>query len=142
VPPNPQTRRTPLLHRFAPHVSELPVARHVLRDWLADVGLAADAVQELLVVATELCTNAVRSTAAGLVTLRAWEDDRHVVVEVEGLDAAVDRAGTIRIDDADERDRGMRIVTSLCDDVQVVVRGRSRYVRCRKRRSRSYAAGS
>jgi hypothetical protein len=116
---------TPLLHRFAPHVSELPVARHVLRDWLDGVALDDQAVQELLVVATELCTDAVSSTAAGLVTLRAWEDDGGVVVEVEGSIGGVDTTVRSR--------RGLRIVEGLCDEVLTMVRGRSRFVRCRKR---------
>ena len=94
-----------------------------------DSNLADEEVQELLVVATELCTNALRYTGAGLVTLRAWEEDLHVVVEVEGVDAGAAR----NLDDADERGRGMRIVQSLCDEVSVVVRGRNRFVRCRKR---------
>jgi anti-sigma regulatory factor (Ser/Thr protein kinase) len=122
------------LHRFAPHVAELPVARHALRDWLGSRGRDRDAVQELLVVATELCTNAVRHADAGLVTLRGWEEGDAVVVEVESVEHASERPPVVRkLDDLpDEGGRGMLIVRTLCDDVSIVVRGRCRYVRCRK----------
>lgn len=125
---------SPLLHRFAPHVSELPVARKVLREWLERVPRNADAVQELLIVTTELCTNAVRHAAAGLVTLRAWEEDDTVVVEIESPDSLTETSTVVRnLDDPlPEGGRGMLIVERLCDDVSIVVRGRQRLVRCRK----------
>jgi anti-sigma regulatory factor (Ser/Thr protein kinase) len=131
VAPDPPSRRAPLLHRFAPHVAELPVARHALRDWLAGQALDVDAAEELLVVATELCTDAVRVSTAGLVTLRAWRDDDAVVVEVEAAAPAGGRRAAVR-HVGEEAERGMLIVRSLCDDVSVVVRGRNRFVRCRK----------
>jgi anti-sigma regulatory factor (Ser/Thr protein kinase) len=117
-----------LLHRFAPRVAELPAARRALRDWLAAHPIDGDAVQELLIVATELCTNAVRHAASGFVTMRAWREDNAVVVEVEGRDNAVVR----NLDHPEEGSRGMLIVQSLCDDVSIVVNGGSRFVRCRK----------
>lgn len=116
--------RSPLLHRFAPHVAELPVARRALRDWLAGAPHDGEAADELLVVVTELCTNAVRQAPSGLVTLRAWEEADAVVVEVEGL-SSVSAA-------SDEDERAALLVRSLCDDLMTVIRGRSRFVRCRK----------
>jgi hypothetical protein len=77
------------------------------------------------VVATELCTDAVSATGAGLVTLRAWEDDLALVVEVEGGDGGFD----VPVRDS----RGLLIVEGLCDEVLTAVRGRNRLVRCRKR---------
>ena len=130
------TARSPLLHRFAPHVAELPIARRALREWLlSDGDTDADAVQELLVVATELCTHAVRATSPGLVTLRAWDEGDAVVVEVESMDGVVEASAVVRNFEAplDDEGRGMLIVQSLCDEMSVVVRGRSRFVRCRKR---------
>ena len=125
----------PLEHRFAPHVAELPIARATLRDWLSRTPLEWEACEELLIVATELCTNAVRHAGSGLVTLRAWREDDHVVVEVEGLDSLGERSQVIRDvnDPYQEGGRGMLIVQSLCDDLSIVVRGRNRFVRCRKR---------
>jgi anti-sigma regulatory factor (Ser/Thr protein kinase) len=129
-----QTPSPPLLHRFAPHVAELPVARHALRDWLTRAPRDPDAVQELLIVATELGTNAVRHAGAGLVTLRAWEDGEAVVIEVESVDNAAEKSTVVRnLDDPlEEGGRGMVIVQALCNDVSIVMRGRTRYVRCRK----------
>jgi two-component sensor histidine kinase len=123
-----------LLYRFAPHVTELPVARRALREWLnrqPPDDRDPDACQELLVIATELCTDALRHAGPGLVTLRAWEDGAAVVVEV----AAAETAPVVRnLDDPrDEDGRGMMLVRSLADDTAVVVRDRNRSVRCRKR---------
>jgi serine/threonine-protein kinase RsbW len=128
------TPASPLLHRFAPHVAELPVARRALREWLERLPRDPDAVQELLIVTTELCTNAVRHAGSGLVTLRAWEDDDAVVVEIESLENLHETSTVVRnLDEpAVEGGRGMMIVERLCDDVSIVVRGRSRFVRCRK----------
>lgn len=128
------TPASPLLHRFAPHVAELPIARRVLREWLDRVPRNEDAVQELLIVTTELCTNAVRHAGAGLVTLRAWEEDDTVVVEIEATDSLAETSAVVRdLDDPyEEGGRGMLIVEHLCDDVSIVVRGRNRFVRCRK----------
>ena len=123
-----------MLHRFAPRVPELPIARRALREWLCAQPRDLDAVQELLIVATELCTNAVRHGGSGMVTLRAWEEGDAVVVEVEGLDSVHEASAVVRnLDDPlEEGGRGMLIVQSLCDDVSIVVRGRNRFVRCRK----------
>lgn len=125
---------SPLLHRFAPHVAELPVARRILREWLERLPRNPDAVQELLIVTTELCTNAVRYAGAGPVTLRAWDEGESVVVEIEAKDRPHEASTVVRnLDDPRaERGRGMLIVQTLCDDVSVVVRGRNRFVRCRK----------
>jgi anti-sigma regulatory factor (Ser/Thr protein kinase) len=134
--------RIPFEHRFAPRVAELPMARRVLREWLDASGHDGDQLQELLVVATELCTEAVRSSFAGLVTLRAWEDDAGVVVEVESLDGANGRASVQAAGDPlDEAVRGMVIVRALCDEVTIMVRGANRFVRCRKQIGASPAYG-
>lgn len=124
----------PLLHRFAPHVAELPIARRALREWIERAPRNEEAVQELLIVATELCTNAVRHAGSGLITLRAWEEDEDVVVEIEALDNARETSTIVRnLDDPlEEGGRGMLIVQTLCDDLSIVVRGRNRFVRCRK----------
>jgi anti-sigma regulatory factor (Ser/Thr protein kinase) len=125
---------TSLLHRFAPHIAELPIARRALREWLAEVPRDPDAVQELLVVATELCTNAIRHAGSGMVTLRAWDEDAAIVVEIESADRLAESSTIVRdlTDPLAEGGRGMQIVQHLCDDLSIVVRGRSRVVRCRK----------
>ena len=134
VPSVVRSSSTPLLHRFAPHAAELPIARRALRDWLERVPRDDEAVQELLVVATELCTNAVRHAGSGLVTMRAWEEGDSVVVEIEALDNLRETSTVIRnLDDPyEEGGRGMLIVEKLCDDFSIVVQGRNRFVRCRK----------
>jgi anti-sigma regulatory factor (Ser/Thr protein kinase) len=116
-------------------VAELPIARRALREWLERTPRETEATQELLIVATELCTNAVRHAASGLVTLRAWEEGKEVVVEIEAMDNVPETSTVVRsLDDPyEEGGRGMLIVQSLCDDLSIVMRGRVRFVRCRKR---------
>lgn len=118
------------------------MARRLLREWLEARDHDGDQVQELLVVATELCTEAVRSSSAGLVTLRAWGDGQGVVVEVESLDGANGRAAVQAAGDPlDEVVKGMVIVRALCDEVTIMVRGPNRFVRCRKQIGASPAYG-
>ncbi len=116
-------------------MAELPIARRVLREWLERVPRQPEAVQELLIVTTELCTNAVRHAGSGLITLRAWEEDESVVVEIEAQDSLREASTVVRnLDDGlEEGGRGMLIVQSLCDDFSIVVRGRNRFVRSRFR---------
>ena len=127
--------RDPLVHRLSPNLSELPVVRRTLREWLEGRPTDPDACFDLLVVATELCTNAIQHAGSGLVTLRAWDEDGSVVMEIEGVDRPSGASPIIRdLDDPmAEGGRGMRIVNDLCDEVSVRMRGRQRCVQCRRR---------
>ena len=116
----------PLVHRFTPSTAAVPVARHLLRDWLERVPVDADTVDGLLVVASELCANAVRhaSGAPGSVSLRAWADGDAVVVEVrddgraddvEAIDSPT--FGDDVPDPEAEAGRGLFLVRQLTDEL-------------------------
>ncbi len=127
--------RDPLVHRLSPNLSELPLVRRMLREWLERTPSDPDACFDLLVVATELCTNAIQHAGSGLVTLRAWEEDGAVVMEIEGVDRPSGASPIVRdLDDPmAEGGRGMRIVNELCDYLSVTMRGPQRCVQCRRR---------
>ncbi len=116
----------PLVHRFTPSTAAVPVARHLLRDWLQRVPVDDDTIDGLLIVASELCANAVRhaSGAPGSVALRAWADGDSVVVEVRDDGRADDLslfAGASFDDELPdpeaEAGRGLFLVRQLTDDV-------------------------
>lgn len=129
------TTRDPLVHRISPNLSELPLIRRTLREWLEREPTDEDTCFDLLVVASELCTNAIQHAGSGLVTLRAWEEGGAVVMEIEGVDRPSGTSPIVRdLDDPmAEGGRGMRIVNELCDELSVMMRGRQRWVRCRRR---------
>lgn len=123
-----------MLHHFAATVPELPLARARLRRWLDGLVDDVTARQDLLLVGTELCTEAVQRDASGLVTLRAWIEGRSVVLEVTGpagqvLDGCVTSLAGPR---SDARCRS-EILERICDEVTATSHGSLRSVRCRRR---------
>ncbi|MGI8794466.1 MAG: ATP-binding SpoIIE family protein phosphatase, partial [Acidimicrobiales bacterium] len=64
-PANGQRTLAPLVHKFSPTAAAVPVARHFLADWLGHLPIDADAIDGLLLVASELAANAVRHADAG-----------------------------------------------------------------------------
>src|SRR6202040_472427 len=50
----------PLEYRFTPTAAAVPLARHFLEDWLVRIPVDDDEAADLLLVASELCANAVR----------------------------------------------------------------------------------
>ncbi|MDT0302637.1 ATP-binding protein [Streptomonospora wellingtoniae] len=102
-----------------------------LRDWVARClrrgafDYPADVVDDLLVCASELATNAVRHSRSGLpggtFTARLWQDGRRVRVEVADLGPRPGRPTRPRIDaslmgdGAAENGRGLGFVAALCE---------------------------
>ena len=124
-----------LVHRFAPHVSELGLARMILRQWLREQRADDQMTDEMLVVASELCTNAVQHASSGIAEMRAWREDGSLVLEVEAVDRPRGVSPIVRDleDPLAEGGRGMVIVERFCDDVALSLDGRRRTVRCRRR---------
>ena len=125
-------------HRFWPRVVAVPIARGLFTEWARHQPLDAEVVDDLEVVVSELCTNAVRtaSTDQGGVILRAWAQGGDLVVEVEddgpGFDVVVPRVD--EIPPAEQfSGRGLFIVQSLVDDFEVVRSPGGTRVRCVKR---------
>ena len=126
-------------HRFPPDLAELSLTRRLLRQALLDGGVDGDSTDELLVVASELVTNAIRHAGAGLCRLIVHFESHHagriVVIEVRGAERPPGTA-PLRTYDADdpfaEGGRGLQIVRAVCDDLEIEVSGSDRVVRCRK----------
>ena len=124
----PQLTRAPPLgpfeYHFSPSVATIPLGRHLLRDWLELLAVEEQERADLLLVASELCSNAVRhSTGAprGL-TLRAYAEGNAVVVEVEDDGEGFELGARYDDEVPDpelERGRGLYVVEALTDDISV-----------------------
>lgn len=128
----------PFEYRFSPSPATIPLGRHLLADWLEHLALDDAERADLLLVASELCSNAVRhaSGAPGALALRAHVAGDAVVIEVEddgqGFELAA-RYGDELPDLEAERGRGLYVVDSLSDEVTVVCRDGHTVVRAVRR---------
>lgn len=138
APAVPRPHLPPFAHSFGAHPAAVGLARHLLADWLTSEAIDQTAVDDLLLVANELCANAVVAAVDGDVVLRARLEDDDVVLEVEG--GARDlHPGVGRTDDLEypepmaERGRGLFLVEALSDSCEVAATEEGRtVVRCRK----------
>jgi anti-sigma regulatory factor (Ser/Thr protein kinase) len=109
-------------YRFSPSLATVPLARHLLGDWLEHLALDDDERADLLLVASELCSNAVRHASGrpGALAMRAWADADAVVVEVEDDGAGMELSHRLEDPDLDaEQGRGLYVVRALTDDLTV-----------------------
>ena len=109
-------------YRFSPSLATVPLARHLLADWLEHMALDAGERADLLLVASELCSNAVRHSSGkpGALTMRAWADGDALVVEVEDDGAGMELSHRMEDPDLDaEQGRGIYVVRALTDDLTV-----------------------
>lgn len=122
LPPDVEGRTLrPFEHRFQASQAMIPVARHLLEDWLDNQPMVMDEVVDLRVVVSELCTNAVKA-ARSEVVLRAWTEGDSLVFEVEDDGGGLEwrPSGIEQTPPLDgERGRGLYLVESLADDVTV-----------------------
>jgi anti-sigma regulatory factor (Ser/Thr protein kinase) len=110
------------VHRFSPQAAAVPVARHLMRDWLVRVPVDDDALDALLLIASELCSNAVRHASGepGSVTLEAWTEEGAVYLEVTddgGSLLTPELIGDELPDPEAEQGRGLFLVRELADEV-------------------------
>ena len=126
TPPVPErtARLAPFEYRFSPSPATIPLGRHLLADWLELLLIEESEEADLLLVASELCSNAVRhaSGAPGALVLRAWAEGDAVMLEVEDDGAGFELSE--RYDDElpdpeSERGRGLYVVEALTDEVSV-----------------------
>ncbi len=109
-------------YRFSPSFATVPLARHLLEDWLEHLSLDAGERDDLLLVASELCSNAVRHASGkpGALAMRAWADGDALVVEVEDDGAGMELSHRMEDPDLDaEQGRGIYVVRALTDDLTV-----------------------
>jgi serine phosphatase RsbU (regulator of sigma subunit)/anti-sigma regulatory factor (Ser/Thr protein kinase) len=124
IPPSSQSSPAlgPFEYRFSPSLATIPLARHLLEDWLEHLSLDAGERADLLLVASELCSNAVRHSSGkpGALAMRAWADGDAVVMEVEDDGAGMELSHRMEDPDLDaEQGRGIYVVRALTDDLTV-----------------------
>jgi serine phosphatase RsbU (regulator of sigma subunit)/anti-sigma regulatory factor (Ser/Thr protein kinase) len=128
----------PFEYRFSPSVATIPIGRHLLADWLELLAVEEAERADLLLVASELCSNAVRHAtgAPRSLALRAYADGDAVVIEVED-DGEGFHLGARYDDEVPdpelERGRGLYVVEALTDDVAVRREGDRTVVRVVRR---------
>jgi serine/threonine-protein kinase RsbW len=111
----------PFEYRFSPNPATVPLARHLLADWLEHQPVDESERSDLLLVASELCSNAVRhaSGGTGAVELRAWVHGDSLVIEVEddgeGFELEHYRDDELP-DPASSQGRGLYVVDALSDE--------------------------
>ena len=109
-------------YRFSPSLATVPLARHLFGDWLEHMAIDDSERADLLLVASELCSNAVRhgSGKPGALAVRAWADADALVVEVEDDGAGMELSERLEDPDLDaEQGRGLYVVRALTDDLTV-----------------------
>lgn len=111
-------------YRFSPNPATVPLGRHLLSDWLDHVNVEQAEASDLLLVASELCSNAIRhsSGAPSSLVLRAWADRDALVIEVEddGTGFELNDRYEDEMPDPDaEQGRGLFVVEALTDQLTV-----------------------
>lgn len=98
----------------------IPVARHICREALHELGVEAECVSDIEVALTEACTNVLEHSQAGdeyEVQVRLAERDCviRVVDQGRGFDAS---APVPRAEDSAENGRGIALMHALVDQVK------------------------
>lgn len=137
-PPDAAAPLAPFEYRFSPSRATIPLARHLLSDWLEHIAVEDAERADLVLVASELCANAVRhaSGAPSALSLRAWAEGDAIVVEVEddGEGFELDSLYDDEVPDLTaERGRGLYVVEALTDEVSVRRDGERTVVRVVRR---------
>lgn len=105
--------------RFYAELTSVGAARHEIREWLFRQNFEGIDVDEVILVVSELVTNAVR-VARSHVDLRAWATKASVIVEVvddgDGL-SFVDVSDELP-DISEERGRGLFLVRALANEYE------------------------
>src|SRR5260221_9437654 len=112
---------------------EVSALRHAVDAFLQS-NTAEHVRHQLLLVVSELCTNAVEAlhNPRGELTLRVRNLDDIVVIEVVDLGPGfgADAVGRRGSRDTDERGRGLQVVATLVDELSVDRLGGRTTVRC------------
>ena len=121
-------------HQFRAEAASVPVARRMLASWLATgAGVEGDRRAELLLVASEMASNAVRAGATWF-RLRAWQENATIAIEVAddgpGFDAPLRSVDDVPPLDA-ENGRGLFLVRTLVDRCTIFTADTGTIVRCR-----------
>jgi anti-sigma regulatory factor (Ser/Thr protein kinase) len=108
---------------FRPRLDAMAEVRREVRRWLDERGTPAAVVEELVLAADELCTNAVEAADGGMVELVVRHDGSaiHLAVSNAGHAAPDLSRPDPRPDDAlQDRGRGLEIVRAFTDSLAIV----------------------
>jgi serine phosphatase RsbU (regulator of sigma subunit)/anti-sigma regulatory factor (Ser/Thr protein kinase) len=118
--------------RYAADIGSVPIARANVREWMLARKLVAGRLDDVLVVITELTTNAVRS-ARTAVEVRAWVVGTEMWFEViddgPGFDPSIPHDAR-ELDPLAERGRGLFLVATLADECTIESGPNGTIVRC------------
>ncbi len=107
---------------FRPRFETLAGVRQELRTWLEERPAPAEVIDELIVAAEELCTNAIEAAEGGLVELDARFDGTAVHLAVSNAGHAPEDRSR-RPPETDvmlDRGRGLTIVRAFTDSLVIV----------------------
>ena len=100
----------------------IPVARHIVRDALREIGVTEDCVNDITVAQSEACTNVVDHSGPGdEYEVRVEISDERCMISVvdtgHGFDSSAAGGGS---DPRSERGRGIQLMRALVDEVHFV----------------------
>jgi serine/threonine-protein kinase RsbW len=100
----------------------IPVARHVVRNALAEVGVTEDCTHDIELALSEACTNVLLHAGPGdEYDVRVEIDQQRCELRIVDVGQGFDAATPKRVHDHEaERGRGLGLMTALVDRVQFV----------------------
>lgn len=101
----------------------IPVARHICRDALADVGVAPDCIHDIEIALSEACTNVLEHSGPGdEYRIEVTVDGRLCVIRVIDTGHGFDSASLADMGDrlSDEGGRGVGLMRALVDRIEFI----------------------
>ena len=139
IPPAPgaeQPLLRPFRHTFTATPPAVPIARHLLGDWLHHQPMDASAIDDLMLVAGELCAMAVRVEGSAVVLGAAVEGDAVAITITDEGGALPATASDYPADAPDplaDSGRGPFLVRTFSDELEIHAADGHTEVRCVKR---------
>jgi serine/threonine-protein kinase RsbW len=97
----------------------VPVARHICRHALNDLGVAADCTSDIEIALTEACANVLKhSGGEDQYEVRLSVDDGLCIIRVVDTGQGFDPSDVIKADPTDESGRGLALIEALVDRVK------------------------
>ena len=111
--------------------AELSTVRRRIRDYLNDVGTASEIVEDIELVVSELATNVIEHTTSTSLTILVGRVDDDWYVDVADVDdlSILDEVALPNM--TEPAGRGLFVVSSIVDDIQIVHESGAYAIRCR-----------
>jgi serine/threonine-protein kinase RsbW len=116
-------------------VASIPVARHIVRDAMSELGILPRVVDDVQVALSEACANAVQHSGSGEeIEVRFDLRDELATIEVADRGNGFEPAALDAPDILSPRGRGVPLIRALVDDLEVdSAPGRGTVVQMQKR---------